>query len=317
MNLKLTVTSFLFILSLHLHAQEIGVDRKGKSVFTYYSKDDSRISVTADGNLAYAGIFNQADLIYRNKKTHDVTVKKFIAWNYQVKLTSEEDLLSSDKFSTLRPGLQFKLGRQVSIDTILHLDRNLPTGKASVKTYGYNIVLQVANIKLYDSIVNKESKKYPGTIGVQGNYNFIFRNRDTNATHRFILAFTGSLLNTYNSDELTSYQNLTSAVVRPSIVTMEDLEGKFGAIRRINDLRLSMALPVYFNHFNPIPYVVYNVKTYAEPAYYFGAFLNFLKPIIDQHSFQVPSTIGLGVDWKYSASKWSRPVFFIKGEVKI
>jgi len=313
---KVLVFLALLLCAHMVSGQEIGIDRKGKSIFTYYSKEDKRFSFTADGNLAYAQIFHARDVVYEKPENHDITVKKFAAWTYRIALTSEEDLLSSEKLSKLRPGLQFKIGRQTSIDTFLHLDHNLPTSKGSVKTYGGNLILELANTKLYDSVTNRNSKKYPGTVGLEGNFNFIFKNKDSNSKHRIILAFNGSLVNTYNDDELISYQNLAAATIRPPIVTLEELEGKFGRVRRVNDLRFSVSLPMYFGHLNPIPYIVYNARTHSRLAYYTGVFLNFLNPVLNQRSFQIPSTFGIGVDCKYSGDKFSKPVFFLKGELK-
>lgn len=301
---------------ISVKAQEIGVDRKNKSVFTYYSKDDSRLSFSADGNLSYSQIINPRNIVYTRITSPDTTIIKFAAWAMKIKLTSDEDLLSSDEISKLRPGLQFQFGRQVSIDTFKALDRNLPTSKKSVKTYGWNVILGVGNTKLYDSSLKTTGKIYPGTFGVEGNFNFIFKNNDTNNTIRKVLAFTGSLTRTSKGDDLKSYQEIEDVTVLPDIVTLEELEGKYGVMKRITSFRLAASFPMYIGHFNPIPFVSFNAKSFSEPVYYVGVFTNILKDKLNVRSFQIPSSLGFGVDWKYTKNTFSKAIFFIKGEIK-
>jgi hypothetical protein len=296
-------------------AQEIGVDQKGKSVFTYYSKDDSRLSFAADGNLAYSQVFGKRDFAYVKVGTNDTTVVKFTAWTFRVKLTSEEEFLSSDKFSKLRPGIQFQFGRQTSIDTFRKFDQSLPNGKKTVQTHGWNILVGLGNVKVFEPDATKGVKKYPAIFGVEGNFNLIFRNNSA-SSFRSVLAFTGSLTRRSNSDELKSYQELTSAEVLPTIVTLEESEGKYGELKKINNFRFSISYPMYIGHFNPIPFVVYNAKSYSMPEYHVGVFTNILKDTLKKSLFAIPSSLGIGFDSKYANNKFSTIVYYIKGEIK-
>jgi len=305
--------------SVYSVAQEIGIDRKEKSVFTYYSLPESRFSLTADGNVTYSFLLKAADTIpFVSTVTHKITISKLAAWTCDIKVVTEFDFLSSENLSTLRPGLELKFGHQTLVDTFKNLETRLPQSKRSVKTHGWNAILRVDNIKYYDSSLKVASKKYPFTYGLEGYYNMVFKNSDTSIKHRIVLAFNGSLTRTWNDDDLISYQEAADAIITPAVVALEDFEGKYGTFKNnLTNLRLSVSLPMYFGHFNPIPYVVLNVRSATTPTYYFGLFTNIIsnKDLLKPQLFKIPSSLGVGVDWKLQSSKFSKGTVFVKGAI--
>ena len=299
------------------NSQSLGIDRKSKSVFTNYSLPDSRFDLNADGNLAYTFLLHKPDtVVYVLRGTNDTTIVKFRAWTMEFNVSTNEDLLSSENLSTLRPGGGFKIGYHVSIDTFKNMDTRLPSSKKSVKTYGINFAFDLSNIKLYDTISRSAGKKYPPTVGLETYYNFIFRKRDTTHKSRFVLALTASYKYTWNDDNLISYQNRSDAFVTSDVVALEEFDGRYGVLKKdVSNFRFSLAFPMYFGHFNLIPYSVWNPRSYNKPAYYFGLFTNVLKDKLNIREFKIPSSIGVGFDWKYQDSKFSKITFFIKGQI--
>ena len=324
MIVKTNTTRFLLLFFVllsfvsTLRSQSLGIDRKSKSVFTYYSLPDSRFDLNADGNLAYSFLLQRHPdtVVYVLIGTRDTTIVKFRAWTMELNATTDEDLLSSENISTLRPAPGFKIGYQVSVDTFRNMDTQLPRSKRSIKTYGANFVFDMANIKLYDTISKLSGKRYPPTVGLETYYNFIFKKNDTTHKSRFVLALTATYKYTWNDDNLISYQNRSDVIVNPDVVALEEFDGRYGVLKKdVSSFRFSLSVPMYFGHFNLIPYGVWNPRSYSKPVYYFGFFTNILKDKLNIREFKIPSSLGIGFDWKYQDSKFSKAAVFIKGQI--
>lgn len=321
----LSCTTILMTVYNVSHAQKIGVDSKGESIFTYYSTD-SRISLNAEGNLTYSQIFKKDSIPFFRVKHkdgqeildyNDTTIVKLKGWNIEGTLSTDEELFSFSKPSTFRPGIGIRLGRQVFVDTFRYLETKLPTSKQSVKAYGINLLFKFDNIKYFNSISGKESNEYPVTIGLEGNYNFIFKNSDTLKKSRKVLAFTLSAINTWNKEELKSYQDLKDVSILPTIVALEEFKGRFGLLNRnVKRVRFSTAYAMYFGQFNLIPYAVINYSSTIKDYYQVGIFNNFLSKPLNPRLFKIPSTLGVGIELGYKEKEF-KPAFFIKGELSL
>ncbi len=316
MKPKVPLLVFTLVFTTLSYSQKMGVDGKEKSVFTYYTFPSDRLSINAEGSVNYTFVFGLKDEVWVRTRTRDVTVVKKTGWTIDLGLTTDETFLSSENLSKLRPGLDLKFGKQKSIDTFNSIDIRLPNRKKSVKTYGFNIIFKIDNIRLFDSTLKQNSKKYPLTYGGEVYYNFIFRNLDTLNKHRIVLAFTGSATRTWNDDDLLSYQDIGDAIVTSEVVALEEFEGRFGILKpNVNSLRFSISLPMYFGNFNPIPFLVFNAKSFSMPSYRFGGFLNVLSKKLDQRKFSIPSSLGVGIDWKVQERKIAKGTLFVKGTI--
>lgn len=317
---RLFAIAFLMLAKVKIcKAQKIGIDREEKSVFTYYSVPDERFSISADGSIAYSLRLGQPKKIDFYPWNSDKTsAQKLRAYNLDIEASTDQDLFSTEDISKLRPGMKITFGRHVTIDQFDNLELKLPPKKKSLKTYGYSLVLGFGNIKLFDSTLKVANKKYPLEYGIEGYWNAIFRNKHVGVKSRILFATTFSFTRTWNDDDLLYYQDITRSIVTPQVVAMEDFEGRFGSLKKsLNNFRMSASFPIYFSHFNPIPFVAVRAREESSPAYYFGVFLNLLakKDLLDAHLFKIPSTLGFGIDWKYYESSWSKPALFVKGEI--
>lgn len=300
-------------------SQKIGIDRAEKSVFTYYSVPDERFSISADGSIAYSLRLGGAlPINFYPRNSNRTSATKLRTFNLDIELSTDQDLFSSEDLTKLRPGLKLMFGRNVTIDQFDNLETRLPKKKKSLKTYGYSAFVSIGNIKYFDSTTKVINKKYPLEYGVEGYWNAIFRNSKTETKSRILFATTISLSRTWNEDDLLFYQDITKSIITPQVVAMEDFDGRFGILKQsLNNMRLSASLPMYFGHFNPIPFVALRAREQSTPAYYFGIFLNVLakKDLLDAHLFKIPPTLGFGIDWKYHEKTLSKPALFVKGEI--
>lgn len=275
--------------------------------------------ISGDGNLSYTYQFKPSDVEYVQKISGLKTVTKRKSWAAGATLTTSDDLLSVSKGGEFRPGLELKLGRHMTIDSFE--DAVLSNVKYSVKTYGFNGILTIDNIKLYDPLVSKAAKKYPVSAGAEGYMNFIFVNRGKLADKalRVILALNASVRHTWNDDGLISYQELSKATVAAPVVALEEFEGRYGTLNRdVWKGRLSASWPVYWNHFNPIPYIAVVAQTNGKPIYYPGIFTNYLVDKLVVKKFLLPSaSFGVGIGYKYTDSKFSNTIFYVKGDLNL
>lgn len=304
-----------FFVSHRSFSQKIGVDRKGKSVFTHFSTAEARVEISSEEPLSVSYFHPLAETIFTLKKTGDTTVVKMRGINAQVSmLNSGEHVILTDLADPdASPGLGIRLGYQSTID-VFHNINKIPAFYLGTYTWGLNGVLNWENIRLYDSLSNTISRKHPMTVGIEGNFNIFFKNWTGTAT-RIVFAFTGSVLRTWNDDDLIQYQELSKTNVLPSVVTLKDFKGRYGTLdREVVKSRFSFAFPMYFGRFNPIPYVVYTGVS-GKNTYGYGVFINLTEKRLTKIKFKIPSAIGAGIDWISKGGKLSDPSVFVKGSI--
>lgn len=315
---KLILLFALIILIGNLNAQEIGKDSKGKSIFTHYTKGDKRFSVSPT-SVGYSSLLNPklVNFVVKRSSQTDTTIKKYRGWNLKTSVTTSDDF-NSAKLDKLRPGFEIQLGRQVSLDTTGDIDVKLPVGKRSVKTYGLTSIFRLDNIKLFDITKMQVRKAYPFTIGLQGNYNLIFRNTDTSSKYRMMLAFTSTILKTWNDATLLNYQNADKTSASGTVIALEEFEGRYGKLENdVIQFRTSIALPIYIGKYNPIPYLAFNSTSDNKPLYRFGLLNNILSTPLNQKNIKIPSSLGIGIESFYQDGKFNKAILFIKGEISI
>lgn len=325
------IANILFVLlalAYTANSQNIGVDNKGKSVFTHYSKADARLEISTDEplSLSYIAGARETDYIRKKKLVQeplnarmnnrfktDTTVSKFSGVLLQVSMLNSDDYLTLTNILDIRPGLGLKVGYQNGIGSFKNLDE---VPKLGAYAWGINAVFNMDNIKLYNTDNNKEEKKLPLTYGAEFNYSFFFKNRNKERRIRNVLALHAKFTRTWNDDDLISYQKIGDVTVLPNVVALQAFEGRFGKLKNdITKFRLAFSAPFYISHINPIPYFVLNIQSKSNPIYFFGVFTNMLAKSLTKTDFKIPTSLGIGIDAKVQRGVVSRPNVFIKGSI--
>lgn len=315
-------------------SQSIGVDSKGKSIFTHYSKADARFEISTDEPLSLSYIFGakktpftrktapkvaaiSPSLTPKEKDRYDfeTTIDKFTGTLVQLSMLNSDDQLSLTNLFDINPGVGFKIGRQTSIGVFDKLD-NIPDKYWGASTWGLNAVFNMDNIQLYNATTSIEGKKLPLSYGIEGNYSLFFKNKNDRKT-RNVLAVNGRLLlRTWNDDNLLYYQKLSNTTVLTDAVAMEDFEGRYGNLKTdVTKFRLAVSAPFYYGHLNPIPYFVLNTQSGQSPIYFMGVFTNVLTKSLTKEKFKIPTSLGIGIDTKLFHGKLGSPNLFIKGSI--
>lgn len=315
-------TAFLMLLFSKLKAQEIGIDSKGKSVFSFYGRSTSRVDIDVS-KVSFSTSFRNIDkkIIRTSKNSVSTSVDKFKGWFTQISMLNADEYFLLSKLNKLRPGIGIKLGFQEGIDTFVNIDR-IPNPWKGTYTFAANLIFNIDNIKIYNTDKNIEEKKYPVTVGGELNFSYFFKNSRflevrNNKTHlRNAVSANLTLSRTSNKDDLLQYQNESNIVTNGTVVAMEDFEGKYGVLKEdVFKLRFAASAPMYYWYFNPIPYFVFTIASAQKPTYHFGLFNNILSTKLPLKKFTIPSSVGLGIDWVKNSSSFSKPNIFFKGSI--
>jgi hypothetical protein len=308
------ILSLLFAVGV-VRAQSIAVDSKNQSVFTYFSSQELTVQLTTSSPLTLSKAFtlDSVPKWYIDRKTGErvaTMVKKHQLFAQLSMLNSgDDDYLT---FNKMRPGIGAKFGYQLATDTFKRTDI-----KGGAITGGFNAVFKMDNIKLYNTDIGTEQDRKPLTYGIEGYFNWLL---PTGGHPNFveILAFNGSLLHTWNKDDLINYQNIGETTVLPTIVALTDFRGSYGSLKtNITNGRLSGAFAMYYWHLNLVPFIAYNYLSAPASNYHAGAFLNILaKPLIP-NNIVIPSSLGIGIDWIHSAGNFSKANYILTGTIKI
>ncbi|AYB34887.1 hypothetical protein [Chryseolinea soli] len=305
----------LLLFSVRSLAQKIGVDSKGKSVFTHLSSAEARFELSTEEPLSVSYLFHPTEHPFTLTRTGDTTVVKIHGWLGQLSLLNSSDILVLSDLSDSNLGVGGKFGYQSTID-VFHDLNSIPSGYLGTYTWGVNGVLNMDNIRLYDSVSANISKERPVTLGAEGNFNLFFKNW-SGGSARMVFAFTGAILHTWNDDELINYQELSKTTVLPTIVALKDFKGRYGTLDRdVTKIRFSLAVPMYFSIVNPIPYLVFNSSS-GNDSYTYGAFINVISKRLTKIKFKIPSSIGMGIDWTSTDGDVSDPKIFVKGAISL
>lgn len=312
--MKRTLLCLVWILSTYAvcRGQDIGSDSKGNSVFTVYALKSVRAELNTKEPLALSHVsivdttqkYRTSDGLPTVRKVHGLTTRLALA-------NSGKNVVLSNLLST-KLGVEARLGYQVVVDSVTNLD-----GFPGTFSIGGGLITGFDNFLLYDKTSNTVSHERPFNIGGELNYNFYFAAPSgvKNPT-RWVIALNTSIVRTWNSDDLISYQSLDKAIIAQHAVAFEKFEGRYGILDKSTWRgRVSIAAPVFFWHLNVIPFYAvstnFNGKTKSTP----GVNLNFITQPIQWYKYKFPSSIGLGLDW--FDKKASKPNLFIRGAFSI
>lgn len=296
----------LILLTDNLFAQKIGVDSKGKSIFSFYSLSDYRLEVSTDEPLSIGRALTRFTTKYMVRGVPTIVKDKGLYLN--LSMLNSTDMLVFNSLSKMKPGFGIKLGYQKSVQSFNDIDRT-PRG---TYTAGVNTVFNMDNIKLFNTVDSIITKKYPLTYGVEGNFTYFSK-----SNFRNIIALNISFSRTWNDDDLLSYQNKSDVIIGSTVVALEEFDGRFGKLKTdINKFRISTSFPFYIGYLNPIPYVVLISSTGNSPKYFLGTFFNILTAPLEKKDYTIPASLGIGIDWTYSTDKkWSSANIFLKGAI--
>ncbi|GGG35638.1 hypothetical protein [Hymenobacter glacieicola] len=292
--------------------QDIGSDSKGGSVFTVYALKSVRAELNTKEPLALSRVAIVDSVQKVNTSTGIRTVRKVHGITTRLALSnSGKNVVLSNLLST-KLGVEARLGYQIVVDSVTNLDA-FP-GTFSI---GGGLISGFDNFLLYDKASNTVSHERPFNIGAEVNYNFYFAAPSgVKKPTRWVIALNTSIVRTWNSDDLISYQNLDKATIAQNAVAFEKFEGRYGTLdKSVWKGRASIAVPVFFWHINLIPFYAvstnFNNKTKSTP----GVNLNYVTQPIQWYKYKFPSSVGLGLDW--FDKKASKPNLFIRGAFSI
>jgi hypothetical protein len=315
---KYIVLFCLFYLFVsNINAQKIGIDSKGKSIFTHLSRKEARFEFSTEEPLSLSYVINPKITNFFLTKSGDTTVIKFSGVYCNLSMLNSGDYLIFKNLSEMRPGVGIKLGYQTSIEQFSNIDL-IPDNYKGTYTAGMNFILNVDNIKLYNTDNDQVEIKHPLTYGIEGNYNFFFKNRSRNSKKRVALALNASVLRTWNDEDLLNYQTLSNITILSTIAALKDFEGRYGKLNNnISYSRFSISLPIYVSLLNLIPYIAIYSITDHIPQYRLGGFVNILSKSLPKQNFKIPASVGLGIETDYNYHQFSKPIIFLKGAISI
>jgi hypothetical protein len=280
-------------------AQEIGVDSRGEAVFNYYALRSYRIDIDSNEPFSFTFAWPRWRVRYyypENSKDTVTTMYKLQGISTRVSLlNSGETPVLTEVLKT--PGVQLQVGFQSAIDTIYKLDRT-----SGASTVGYGLVGNFNNFKYYDATTGAISKRYPWTIGLEGNYNYFWKEHDSSKWHfRGILALHLSCKRTWNDEELLQFQEINLAVVTPTVVAIDDFKGRYGKLKNnVYQGRFTASCPIFLWKFNAIPYVVAQTSNTKIAIHTMrvspGIMFNVMDEAVTYNNFNFPSMIGIGLD---------------------
>ena len=300
--MRIVFSLLLMALFSFSYAQQIAVDSKGEPVFQFYSVADARFQFTRRTPLS-------ASYVFPGNKTNSGTL-------IQLSVLNSGDFPLVEKLRDVRPGAGIKVGYQNSLEQFAAIDQS---NKKSVHVWGVNVIFNVDNIKLYDTIKRAAGKKYPLTYGLEGNYTFFFKNNNASNKWRKAFSIYSEVSSTWNDRNLLSYSQISKVTFRPDVIAMQDFNGRYGVLKK-NFLKYRMALsfPMFYKRFNPTPYWVAIFGTQNSPSYHMGVFTNILSSSLAKSNTRMPGTFGVGFDWVYATEHLSSKVnLFVKASISL
>ncbi|TGD78234.1 hypothetical protein [Hymenobacter wooponensis] len=286
----------VFFICFQANAQELGIDSKGETVFNYYALKNYRVDIDSDEplSLAFSWPRWRVRYFYTNDSRDTVTTM------YKLRgVSTRISLLNSGETPVLTqvlktPGLQLKLGYQSAIDTIYKLDR---TG--GTITLGFGVIGSFDNFNFYNSKTEKVSKEYPWTLGFEANYNYFYKEQQSNSKWHFrrIVSLRFAYKRTWNDDDLMQFQDIGPAIATPNIVAANEFKGRYGTLKNnVNQVRFTVSYPVFLWKLNAIPYLVMQSNITKNTKLRPGVMFNVMDEAVVYNNFNFPSMIGVGVD---------------------
>lgn len=299
--MKTLLYLFVVLTSVNAISQDIATDSKGKGVFTYYqakkywldfsSRDLTFTFATPEKNIAFVtGSSRKVD-----KRSN---------WFFQGSILNATDKINLRGF---RPGGRIKVGRQSKV-TKVH-------DKYDWFTFSFaaNGFLTIDNFKHYDPETESVSPSQPITIGTEVT-STIFT-----PLKWLVFSINGSVSNGWNDNQLLNFKAIEDVTLDDNVVAFESFDGKYGELLEgRNKARFAFSMSMTASYFNFIPYTSVNCATFDSPDYYVGLYTGFLTGKINYHQFdELPSTFGVGVDFKVSSDSWQLPNIFIRGNFNL
>lgn len=306
MKTRFILLILLLITTPFIYSQKIGVDSKGKSIFSFYTLSDFRVEFAVDEPFSIGTSFLRFKSTFKNGDITTVVKDKGIY--ISASMLNSTDFILLKNIKDINPGFSLKLGYQKSIETFNNIDLT-PRGTYAC---GFNGIFSMDNIQLYNETSNTIDRKLPISYGVEGNFTYF-----SNKKLRNMIALNFSYTKTWNDDELLNFKKVNDAVVTPNIVAFEEFDGRYGILNtKIDKFRVSGSSPFYWGYFNPIPYAVLVSTSNSTPKYFVGTFVNFLNKPLEKKDYSIPASFGVGIDWTYnSEQKWSSANIFIRGSI--
>ena len=312
--MKKFIVVILFILvSIPVYTQTLATDSGEQSVFTFYTPETNRFEISRNEALSFTfRLFHDKMLHFTDQDVNgqiDTTVLKSRGLFTSISIENIVGVVAWDKIKKLRPGLGVAFNWQTSIDEIYDIDKT----SSGTFAYGFGGRARVGNIQLYNTENNIIEDKNPLTLSLEGNLTYF-----PNFISHLLFSFTASQSWTSNEDDLLNYQTISNTTITPNIVALESFDGKYGKLEElISHTRVSIAAPLFFGNINPLPYVSIAASPINAPIYRTGIFLNIFSKAIDLKKYNLESTLGFGVDWKYSNQKWSSPNLTVSGSISL
>lgn len=309
---QIVFTLLAICFAVSVQAQSIATDSKGNPVLQLYAFENARFDFSSK-DFTFTVTSKSINKTFKFfSATNDTNVIKKRQAFFQVSILNTDELQSLSDISGFRPGGKMKIVFQNIVDSINPLFHEATFGG------GFALFASVDNIKLYNESINIIEKRYPFTIGVEGNLN-LFLPKLWAKTRWAILSFNMSASNGWNNSELKNYKDITNVITTPSVVAFDNFDGKFGTLKtRLNNFRLGISLPINLHRTQLIPYVVHSSSVGTSPLFITGTYLNIvLGESSDFNKLKVPSAFGIGIDWVKNEKKWTSPNIFIRGAFTI
>ncbi|QXP64855.1 hypothetical protein H0I29_12850 [Polaribacter sp. R2A056_3_33] len=291
----------------YVSSQNIGVDSNGDPVFTFYDLKTNRLEFTSKEPLSYSQSFRRYKHQFVEDVSGDKTISKLSGFLFKASLLNSGKNFNINKLNDLNLGLGLELGWQKTMEDLKDLKKT-PRG---AYTFGGNIFLKIDNVDLYDTNLNTEENRYPNTIGMNLNYNYLFKNSKS------IISLNATLSRGWNEKELLDYQDIGETTITDELVALKEFKGKYGTIdNNINKFRLAVSYPFYVKYINPVPYLSWSTQNNASPTYGYGMLLNFLTNPLEK-DYKIPATLGIGINKIYEKQEWQSATIYIAGTIKI
>jgi len=314
-TIKLTFLAFLFLFGTsYLHAQKIASDSEGESVFSNYSFDDYKIDISTDEPFSIG--FSGSKFKNSFSKVKKDVSNKAKDYYFKYGLLNSGDQLDFSKLNNNKFGHSFKIGYQSIVTSLANINQTF-LGRGGL---GVSAFFNIDNFDYFNSATQVETTKQPVSYGVELNGMFIFKKTITSFEKiTFISYFEAKyFVKTWNNNTLLNYQSDDNFILDNSdtIVVLEDFKGKYGVLDNdISRVRIAVSEPIFYRRVNLTPYIVTNITSNTKPLYLMGANFNFIQAEINRQELNFDSTFGIGIDYAYQDSVWSKPTVFLRGSI--
>lgn len=308
--MKKSILPVLIMFSVSFYCQFI--DGNKDVIFKLDKAESSQIKFNGN-ELSFEG--NYLRLLRLYKVQSDTTAVKADVLGFKFGLTNESKILDTNKISDF--GFSAETSYKWTLKDSIYSNWSVFTGSLGVR-------YQIDKFKLYDPLTSKIGNISPSQFSLIGNLTRYYKN------YKFAVAINGSYnLQSYNKDDLLNFKENSGVIQDINVSAFKNFDGKYGTIDDdINGGRLSISVPVFFKNrilnWSRMPYVIlapYFSTRFVDgsrPAQNTGLSMNFLqKRAFADNKFELPSSLGLGLDWGYKNGSWSGMNIFLSGSITL